>query len=320
MLSVRGLNKTFKVKDKSASTLFSKKFNDFIAVKDLDLEIGEGEFVAFLGPNGAGKTTTLKMLTGILQPTKGSIDVFGYNPFDRKNEFKRSIAFVMAQKTQLFLELPVIDTFDFIAEIYKVPQHEYQVRLKELVDRFHLRDKLETTGRRLSLGQRMKCELVCSLLYRPRIIFLDEPTIGLDVNSAKEVRSFLKELNETYGTTIVLTTHNMDDVEELCRRTIVINKGEKIYDGSTDGLKKIFGDMREIEFLIDKGYSLKTLDLDTGLPYEILTFQDGKLVIKCEKKDSARIIKQVMAKIEVDEINFKEQELSEVIGKIFTNA
>ncbi len=244
MIKVQNLNKSFLSK-KSPPGAFGflkpKTITKFEAVRDLNFEIDKGEFIAFLGPNGAGKTTTLKMLTGILFPTSGNIDVFGFNPFQKKKQFKKMISFVMAQKTQLFLELPVKDTFDFFAEIYEVDKIRYKKRIDELTRRFDLEDKMDTVGRRLSLGQRMKCELICSFIYEPKVIFLDEPTIGLDVNSAKEVRSFLKESNKSLGTTIILTTHNMEDVEELCERTIVINKGTKIFDDKTSELKKIFG-------------------------------------------------------------------------------
>lgn len=230
------------------------------------------------------------------------------------------ISFVMAQKSQLFLELPVKDTFEFFAEIYEVDKTKYKKLLSELIERFELQDKLDTVGRRLSLGQRMKCELVCSFLYEPKVIFLDEPTIGLDVNSAKEVRKFLKETNKSLKTTIILTTHNMEDVEELCDRTIVINKGEKIYDNKTNELKKIFGDNRIIEFLIDENSPSVSVELINDLTannVEILQNTSEKLEVKIDRAQSTQTINKVLAATNVSEINFHEDDLSDVIAKIY---
>ncbi len=323
MIRVQNLNKTF-FSRKGQGGLFGflkpKTVKEFQAVHNLNFQIEKGEFVAFLGPNGAGKTTTLKMLTGILYPTSGEIDVFGYNPFQKKKQFKKMISFVMAQKTQLFLELPIKDTFDFFAEIYEVDKQKYRKLLDELIDRFELRDKLGTVGRRLSLGQRMKCELICSFLYNPKVIFLDEPTIGLDVNSAQEVRNFLKETNKSLGTTIILTTHNMQDVEELCERTIVINKGEKIHDGKTDDLKKMFGDDRIVEFILDtnsRAIPDKIMHQIRNSGGEVIEKNLSKLVIKSDRHTSTALINIVLGNAQVSEINFHEDDLSDVIARIY---
>jgi ABC-2 type transport system ATP-binding protein len=321
MITTSQLSKKFITK-KGKGGLMSffrpRETKEFEAVKNLDLEIKEGEFVAFLGPNGAGKTTTLKMLSGILFPSSGTIDVFGYKPFEKKKAFKKSIAFVMAQKTQLFLELPIKDTFDFIAEIYEVDKQQYQAKLQELTERFELTEKLDTVGRRLSLGQRMKAELICSMIYNPRVIFLDEPTIGLDVNSSREVRKFLKESNREYGTTVILTTHNMEDVEQLCDRTVVISKGEKIYDGKTDELKKLFGDRREIEFLLNP--DTDNSSSDPRIPgTEVIEHTTTALRLRLDRPRTAEVISQVLSKFTVSEINFVDTDLSEVISKIYSN-
>jgi ABC-2 type transport system ATP-binding protein len=324
MIRVTELNKTF-VSKKSPPGVFGflkpKIKKTFTAVNNLSFDIQKGEFIAFLGPNGAGKTTTLKMLTGILYPTSGNIDVFGFSPFQKKKEFKKMISFVMAQKTQLFLELPVKDTFEFFAEIYEVDKARYKTLVNELVERFELQDKLETTGRRLSLGQRMKCELICSFLYEPKVIFLDEPTIGLDINSAQEVRKFLRETNKSLGTTIILTTHNMEDVEELCDRTIVINKGEKIYDNSTSELKKMFGDSRIIEFITEEKKAEKlvgdTLHEVQNRGGEILQNSERKIVVKCDRSVSANIITLILNAVPILEINFHEDDLADVISKVY---
>jgi ABC-2 type transport system ATP-binding protein len=318
MISVQNLSKTFykKTRQKGFSGLFKQKeITEFTALKDISFEVQPGEFIAYLGPNGAGKTTSLKILAGILLPTEGKVNVFGYTPFERKTEFKKLISFVMAQKTQLFNELKVRDTFEFISEIYDVDKAKSKKFIEDVSERFGIADKLDLQARRLSLGQRMKCELLCSLLYEPKVLFLDEPTIGLDINSSRDVRNFLKEVNKTLGTTIILTTHNMDDVEELCERTIVINKGEKAFDGKTSELKKIFGDFREIEFVTEDEVDTTVLQKLTN--FEILSSTQTSFSIRVQRSDSANAISEIMQLIKVADINIKETELAEVIGQLY---
>jgi len=206
------------------------------AVVDVNLTIEEGEIVGFLGPNGAGKTTTLKMLTGILYPTSGTCSVMGYRPTDRKPEMLRKLSLVMGNKQQLWWDLPAMDSFLVLKELYEVPDALYKRRLDQLVAALQIGDKLDTQVRRLSLGERMKCELVAALLYAPKVIFLDEPTLGLDVVSQKRIREFLQELHREDGSTIVLTSHYMQDVQELCNRVVVIDHGTVFYDGSLEDL------------------------------------------------------------------------------------
>jgi len=296
--------------------LFVKEKSVFTAVKDLNLNIKDGEFVAFLGPNGAGKTTTLKMLSGVLHPTKGEISVNGYIPYERKLQFKKEISFVMAQKTQLFLELPVRDTFTFIGEIYQVPKNDYEKRISSMIERFDLGAKLDTLGRKLSLGQRMKCELVCALIYQPKVLFLDEPTIGLDVNSAKEVRAFLTEINKEFGVTILLTTHNMSDVEELCDHTIVINKGDKVFDGQTRELKQLFGDRREVEFILNEVNKLKEF-LSAKKEVTFISAAKSSVRVSCARNAASSVVAEVMTHFHVEDINFFDTELADVVGKLY---
>lgn len=319
MIKVTNLTKTFESK-KSRKWFFrsDKETKEaYTAVDNLSFEVQEGEFIAFLGPNGAGKTTTLKMLSGILHPSSGEIRVCGFIPYERKKEFQKIISFVMAQKSQLFLELPVRNSLEFIGEVYDIPRSEYLEKIERLSTTFRTEKLLEKSARKLSLGQRMKCELIASLMYDPKVIFLDEPTIGLDVNSAIEVREFLKELNQKFKTTIILTTHNMNDVEELCDRTVVINFGKKIFDGSTKELKSIFGNKREIEFVLDP--TIKSANMPQLNDAEILEQTDSVLKVRCEKKDSPAIISEVMNKLKVEEVNFNEADLSKIISKIYKN-
>ncbi|MCF3652210.1 ABC transporter ATP-binding protein [Synoicihabitans lomoniglobus] len=217
--------------------LVKREFEELAAANDISFSIKEGEFVGFLGPNGAGKTTTLKMLAGLIYPTSGSARVAGFDPTKRENAYRRIFALVLGQKNQLWWDLPAIESFLLLRHIYGIPAEQYQETLDELVDLLDVRPKLNVMVRELSLGERMKMELIAALLHRPRVLFLDEPTIGLDVASQRAVRSFLRAYNKRYKVTILLTSHYMADIQELCDRVIVIHKGNKIYDGDLNRLE-----------------------------------------------------------------------------------
>ncbi|MDE6920810.1 MAG: ATP-binding cassette domain-containing protein, partial [Lachnospiraceae bacterium] len=220
----------------SIASLLKRTYEEKVAVNHISLSVQAGEFVGLIGPNGAGKTTLIKMLTGIIAPTAGMIDVMGYYPNDLKNEFKKQYAVVMGQKSQLFFELTVNDTLRLFKEIYEISETDFQANKNYFVKLFGVEDLMDVQVRTMSLGERMKMELIVALLHNPRILFLDEPTIGLDAIAAKQIRNFLKEINEEKGTTIILTSHYIEDIKTLCRRTVVINHGTKIYDGATDEL------------------------------------------------------------------------------------
>ena len=237
-VSVKGLSKSFSYYEKqsglggSFKNLFGRKTLYREAVKGISFEIDEGEFVGFLGPNGAGKTTTLKMLSGILFPTAGEAQVSGFTPWERKKTFKMGLSIVMGQKNQLWWDLPAIDSFYLNKCIYEIDNIPYQKMLDELTELLDVKQLLNIQVRRLSLGERMKMELIAALLHRPKILFLDEPTIGLDIISQKKIREFLKFFNEQNKTTIMLTSHYMQDIEDLCERAIIINHGEIVFDGT----------------------------------------------------------------------------------------
>ncbi|MCB1048450.1 MAG: ATP-binding cassette domain-containing protein, partial [Calditrichaeota bacterium] len=237
MIEVRNLSKDFVVHRKqpgllgSIRSLFVRDRVVKHAVRDVSFSIGEGEIVGLVGANGAGKTTLVKMLSGIIHPTAGSMSVLGHDPWKRDNEFRRRIALIMGQKAQLWWDLPAADCFLLLREIYQIPEAQYRETLDWLCDALRVKGEINFQIRRLSLGERMKMELIASLLHRPRILFLDEPTIGLDVVSQKKVREFLRHHNATRGTTILLTSHYMADIEELCDRVIIVDRGSIFFDG-----------------------------------------------------------------------------------------
>jgi ABC-2 type transport system ATP-binding protein len=240
MIEASHLTKTFRVAHKEPGLagaikgLFKREYRDVQAVRDVNFLIKEGELVGFLGPNGAGKTTTLKMLSGLLHPTSGVAHVLGHIPWMRERPFQMQLTMVMGQRTQLWWDLPAWDSFLLNKEIYEIPDAQFKETVEELSRLLEIQDLLEVPVKKLSLGQRMKAELACSLLHRPRVLLLDEPTIGLDVLMQQKVRQFILEYNRRYKATVLLTSHNMEDVSELCTRLILINHGQILFDGPID--------------------------------------------------------------------------------------
>jgi len=248
MIEVSHLSKTFKVAHKEPGLsgamkgLFKREYREVHAVQDVSFLIKEGELVGFLGPNGAGKTTTLKMLSGLLHPTSGEARVLGFVPWKRERPFQKQLTMVMGQRTQLWWDLPAWDSFLLNKEIYEVPKAQFEETVAELSKLLEIEDLLEVPVKKLSLGQRMKAELACSLLHRPKVLLLDEPTIGLDVVMQDKVRQFIREYNKCYKATMLLTSHNMEDVSELCTRIILINHGQIYFDGTRVEFQHSYGD------------------------------------------------------------------------------
>ncbi|MFC0211627.1 ATP-binding cassette domain-containing protein [Paenibacillus chartarius] len=247
MISVTNISKTFRVpvaaegRFGALRSLWSGARLEKTAVRDVSFTIERGEFVGYIGPNGAGKSTTIKMLTGILHPTSGSVRIAGFSPHRQRTEVARRLGVVFGQRTQLWWDLPVKDSYDILAAMYKVPGEDKRRRLEELTELLGLDEFMQTPVRKLSLGQRMRADLAAALLHAPDVLFLDEPTIGLDVLAKRSIRSFLQKLNRELGVTILLTTHDMDDIEQLCSRVMVINRGELAYDGSIAALRERIG-------------------------------------------------------------------------------
>lgn len=257
-IDVENLRKTFQMQKNREGLkgafldLFKREYREVAAVKNISFQIPQGEICGYIGENGAGKSTTIKMLTGILVPTSGRLQVSGYVPYEEREQFVRHIGVVFGQRSQLWWDIGVIESFQLLRKVYRVPAIDFKQRLDELVERLQLQELLNRPVRKLSLGQRMRCELVAALLHNPSIVFLDEPTIGLDIVVKSEIREFLKSMNREHGTTILLTTHDLQDIEALCSRVIMLDDGRIIYDGGLDELKARWGTGREVQFQFGK--------------------------------------------------------------------
>ncbi|MCA0758654.1 ABC transporter ATP-binding protein [Paenibacillus sp. N4] len=264
-IDVKDLRKQFRVQKNreglsgALKDLFKREYSEVTAVKDISFQIPQGEICGYIGENGAGKSTTIKMLTGILVPTSGEIKVNGFVPYKDREKFVNGIGVVFGQRSQLWWDIGVIESFQLLRKVYRVSEHDFKKRLNELVERLQLGDLLNRPVRKLSLGQRMRCELVASLLHNPSILFLDEPTIGLDIVVKTEIRDFLMQMNREQGTTILLTTHDLQDIEALCTRVVMLDDGRIIYDGGLEELKTRWSKGREIQFQFASQTSLSKL-------------------------------------------------------------
>lgn len=285
------------------------------AVRDVSFQIQPGEFVGFIGPNGAGKTTTMKMLSGVLHPSAGDVRVLGHVPQDRKDDFLKRIAFVMGQKDSLFWELPAMELFLVTRDVYEIPADEFDKALETLGDLLGVLDLLDVEVRRLSLGQRMKCELVAGLLHMPRVLFLDEPTIGLDVESQRMIRTFFRDYNRTTGATILLTSHYLGDIKSLCRRIIFIDAGRILFDGPVGEIVSRFAPNVHISFAADGDLSVADVhSADLGeTEYDEET---GRFRLRVERAGSTGVARQLLNRFEVTEILVEEPTLDEVVTEL----
>jgi ABC-2 type transport system ATP-binding protein len=319
MISVNNLKKNFDYYKKEAGlrnslkNLFHREKLIKEAVKGISFEIEEGEIVGFLGPNGAGKTTTLKMLSGILYPTSGEAQVMGYTPWQRKREFKKKFSIVMGQKNQLWWDLPASESFELNRCMYELEYGEYKKTLNELLELLDVKDLLDVQVRRLSLGERMKMEIIAALIHRPRVIFLDEPTIGLDIISQKKIREFLKYYNQKTKATIILTSHYMNDIEDLCKKTIVINHGSVVYNGSLAGVNDIFGNKKIIKLQFDN-----KIEKDMLQRFGSVKEHDGfTSLLEVDKADIKEIARVILERFPVLDFNIQDIPLEEGIAELY---
>ena len=319
-ITVKNLTKTFRVLERDAGLVNAVKalvrndYKEIRAVSDISFDIDEGEIVAYIGPNGAGKSTTIKMLCGILNPDGGTISVNGLNPFENRKKYVSNIGVVFGQKSQLWWDIPVDDSFELLKSIYKVSDEEYLKTKKELIELLNIGDLLKTPVRQLSLGQRMRCEIAASLLHNPKILFLDEPTIGLDAVSKLQVRKFIKEINTKKNVTIILTSHDMSDIEALTNRIIVIGHGKKLYDGSLSIIKKKFSKHKKLEIIYTKLKGTPKIP-NTNI---ILKKRNYTLLdVDMDKTTISYVVSKYSKYCEINDINVLSESMDEIIIKLY---
>lgn len=320
-VQVKNLRKEFQIYRKSPglkgtiASFFKREYSITRAIDGVSFDIEKGEFVGFIGSNGAGKTTTLKCLAGLLYPTSGDVSVLGYTPWERNRDFLKRISLVMGQKNQLWWDLPPMDSFLMNKEIYEIDEKAFYTIVDDLIDLLDIGGVVNIPVRKLSLGQRMKCELVSSLLHSPQVLFLDEPTIGLDVVMQKKLRTFFKEYNRKYETTIMLTSHYMDDVKELCKRVIIIDDGRIMYDGSVYSLLREHGQYKTVSFVSSKKITKSELE-KFG---EVVTLENGSAgVIKVHRDDVPKVSARLFKDFHVEDLNIDEVGLDDVVREMFS--
>lgn len=324
IIEVNNLVKTYKTIEKEDGllgyfkNLVKPKYNEFTAVNKINFNIEEGELVGYIGENGAGKSTTIKMLTGLLTPTSGSVLVNGIVPNEKRIQNNKNIGAVFGQKTQLWWDLPVIESFRLIRQMYKIPEGEYRKNLKKFTEILELDDLLEKQVKNLSLGQKMRCEIAATFLHDPKIVYLDEPTIGLDVLVKENIRKFIKDINKEKNTTVILTTHDLKDIEDVCNRITLLDKGQIIYDGEKQKFKDTYGKYIIAEFIIKE----KKANISESINSEeiqVLEETENKLKIRFSHEETT--IMKVMDKISeyctIEDIHMKEAELEDILKEIY---
>jgi ABC-2 type transport system ATP-binding protein len=321
IIAVENLSKVYPVAVKqpglkgTLAHFFHRTYRSVPAVQSVSFEIAAGEVVGFLGANGAGKTTTLKMLTGLIHPSSGRVTVAGQVPFRREPDFLQKITLVMGQKQQLIWDLPALDSLRINAAVYGIDDRDFRQRVGELSDMLSLEDKLNQPVRKLSLGERMKAELLAALIHRPKVLFLDEPTLGLDVNAQVSVREFLREYNQRYQATVLLTSHYMADITALCQRVLVIKEGHLIYDGSLDSLLERFAPCREITVELAEARSPLELQSYGELVGEV-EGRVARFLVPQEKL--TQTISRLLSNLEVVDLTVTDPPIEQVIGQVFT--
>ncbi len=317
---VKDLNKTFRVYTRDSGLInafksfIKREYKEIKAVDNISFSINKGEIVGYIGPNGAGKSTTIKMLTGILKPDSGKILIDGFTPSIDRIKYVKNIGVVFGQKSQLWWDIPVEDSFLLLKDIYKIDDKSYKETKEELIELLNLKEFLKTPVRQLSLGQRMRCEIAASLLHNPKILFLDEPTIGLDAISKLQVRKFIKEINEKKKVTIILTSHDMTDIEALTNRVIVIGHGKKLYDGKLNDIKKKFNNEKQVEIVYKK---LKEVPIIKGV--EVIKKNRNKVLLQVNINDKtiSEVIREYSKVCEIEDVNVLENNIDNVIVNLY---
>jgi ABC-2 type transport system ATP-binding protein len=321
VIEVNGLTKAFRTYKKqpgfagAVKGLLRRQYEQTLAVNNVSFTIEPGEFVGFLGPNGAGKTTTLKMLAGLLYPTSGGAKVLGFTPWERDDGYRRQFALVLGQKNQLWWDLPARESLELNAKIYGIPRDRFERTVGELTELLAVKEKLNVNVRELSLGERMKMELIASLLHQPKVLFLDEPTIGLDVISQKTVREFLRRHNSEQKTTILLTSHYMADIQELCQRVIIIDHGKLFFDGKLSEIVDRFADFKFVTIQCDKANEVPAENL--ARYGEVVEKTAGSLTLKVKRDRVIATCKALLDELPVSDIDIQEVPIEDVIRQIF---
>lgn len=319
-IEVKNISKEFKVNKRSAgipgmiANMFSPKFEIKKAVNDLSFTIEKGEMVGFIGPNGAGKSSTIKMLSGILCPDKGSISVAGYIPYKQRKAYVGNIGVVFGQKSQLQWDLPVIDSFELLRAIYRIPEEKYKRNLERFTEMLDMKGFINQPVRQLSLGQRMRSDIVASLLHSPEIVFFDEPTIGVDIIGKETIRNFIKELNEQDKVTMIFTTHDMQDIEQTCKRIIIIDKGSLMYDGSLQDIRNKYGTSRR---LIAEFNEETTVEPIKNVIIEDLKDRKVSFTFDNNVVDVNKLMHEVLEKYSVHDVTVAEPEIESIIQKMY---
>lgn len=324
IIKVKNLVKTYKIIEKEDGligyfkNLIKSKYKEFTAVNHINFEIQEGELVGYIGENGAGKSTTIKMLTGLLTPTSGEVVVDELVPNKNRIENNKKIGAVFGQKTQLWWDLPVIESFRLIKKMYKIPDGEYRKNLKKFSEILELDDLLEKQVKNLSLGQKMRCEIAATFLHNPKIVYLDEPTIGLDVLVKERIRAFIKEINKEKNTTVILTTHDLKDIEDVCDRIILLDKGQIIYDGEKEKFKEIYGKQVIAQIIVKNKTSLITTETIND-EFEVVEESDEQVKIRFnhDKYTIMDIVNRISNYCEITDMHIEEQGLEEILKEIY---
>jgi len=322
MIEVIGLSKTFKVAKREAGfkaalkSLFSREYKEIKALNDVSFHINKGEIVGYIGPNGAGKSTTIKVMSGILEPDSGQCIIEGRTPWKERVAHVKNIGVVFGQRSQLWWDVPVIDSFEMLRDIYKIPEAEYKSNLEMLCQSLDLKEFINSPTRQLSLGQRMRCEIAASLLHSPDILFLDEPTIGLDAVSKNAVRQFIKKINQEKQVTVILTTHDMNDIEALANRIIMIGKGEILFDGAVDSLRERFGGQKNIVIDFSETEKKPLLSLK-GVQILEWTTTRAELKVDVQRTKVSEVISYLSEHLEIQDLTVENLPIEELIIQLY---